>query len=98
MKTSTKIWMCLAGVALVALGVMCILCPGTTLLSLAWVFGLMFFLGGCTEMAAWSATRGFIPMSGLMFLSALLQIILGAIMVFHPAPLMVALPDRKSVV
>ncbi len=57
--------MCIAGVALVALGVMCILCPGTTLLSLAWVFGLMFFL---------------------------LQIILGAIMVFHPAPLMVALP------
>ncbi len=43
-------------------------------------------------MAAWSATRGFIPMSGLMFLSALLQIILGAVMVFHPAPLMVALP------
>ena len=46
MKTSTKIWMCLAGVALVALGVMCILCPGTPLLSLAWVSGLMFFLGG----------------------------------------------------
>ena len=84
--------MCIAGVALVALGVMCILCPGTTLLSLAWVFGLMFFLGGCTEMAAWSATRGLIPMSGLMFFSALLQIILGAVMVFHPAPLMVALP------
>ena len=92
MKKSTKIWMCLAGVALVALGVMCILYPGSTLLSLAWVFGLMFFLGGCTEMAAWSATRGFIPMSGLMFLSALLQIILGAIMLFHPAPLMMALP------
>lgn len=65
--------MCIAGVALVALGVMCILCPGTTLLSLAWVFGLMFFFGGCTEKAAWSATRGFIPMSGLMLQDLLSQ-------------------------
>ena len=92
MKTSTKIWMCLAGVALVALGVLCILYPGNTLLSLAWVFGCVFFLGGCTQMAAWAATRGFMPLSGLTFLSALLQIILGLVMVFNPAPLMVALP------
>jgi len=92
MKTSTKIWMCLTGVALVALGILCILYPANTLLSLAWVFGLLFFLGGCTQMASWIATRGFMPLGGLMFFSALLQIILGCVMVFHPAPLMVALP------
>lgn len=92
MKTSTKIWMCLAGIALVALGVLCIKYPGNTLLSLAWIFGLLFFLGGCTEMAAWAATRSIMPRSGLMFFSALLQIIFGCLMFFHPAPLMVALP------
>lgn len=92
MKTSTKIWMCLAGVALVALGVMCIMYPGNTLLSLSWVFGCLFFLGGCTQLASWAATRGFMPLSGLTFFSALLQIILGCIMIFNPAPLMVALP------
>ena len=92
MKTSTKIWMCLAGVALVALGVLCIVYPGSTLLSLSWLFGLFFFLGGCTQMAAWAATRGFMPLSGLSFFSALLQIILGCVMLFHPAPVMVALP------
>ena len=92
MKTSSKIWMCLTGVALVALGVLCIMYPGNTLLSLSWVFGCLFFLGGCTQMATWAATRGFMPLSGLAFLSALLQIILGLIMVFNPAPLMVALP------
>ena len=92
MKTSSKIWMCLAGVALVALGVLCILYPGNTLLSLSWAFGILFFLGGCTQMATWSATRGFMPLSGLAFLSALLQIILGLIMVFNPAVLMVSLP------
>lgn len=92
MKTSSKIWMCLTGVALVALGILCIMYPGNTLLSLSWVFGCLFFLGGCTQMATWAATRGFMPLSGLAFLSALLQIILGLIMVFNPAPLMVALP------
>ncbi|MBQ6748898.1 MAG: DUF308 domain-containing protein [Paludibacteraceae bacterium] len=92
MKTSTKIWMCLAGIALVALGVLCIMYPGSTLLSLSWLFGLLFFLGGCTQMAAWAATRGFMPLSGLSFFSALLQIILGCVMVFHPAPVMIALP------
>ena len=92
MKTSTKIWMCLAGIALVALGVLCIMYPGSTLLSLSWLFGVLFFLGGCTQMAAWAATRGFMPLSGLSFFSALLQIILGCVMIFHPAPVMIALP------
>jgi len=92
MKTSTKILMCLAGIALVVLGVLCIMYPGSTLLSLSWLFGLLFFLGGCTQMAAWAATRGFMPLSGLSFFSALLQIILGCVMVFHPAPVMIALP------
>ena len=92
MKTSSKIWMCLSGVALVALGVLCIMYPGSTLFSLSWLFGLFFFLGGCTQMAAWSATRRFMPLSGLSFFSALLQIILGCVMVFHPAPVMLALP------
>ena len=92
MKKSTKIWMCLEGIALVALGVLCILHPGATLLSMAWVFGFIFLFGGCTQLSAWGATRGFMPLSGLTFFSSLLQIILGLVMVFHPAPVMVALP------
>ncbi len=92
MKTSTKIWMCLAGVALVTLGVLCILYPGSTLLSLAWVFGLFFFVAGCTQIAGWSATRAYLPLSGLSFLSAVLQIVMGCVMLFHPVPVMAALP------
>lgn len=42
MKTSTKIWMCLDGCALVVIGVLCILYPGSTLLSISWLFGLFF--------------------------------------------------------
>lgn len=92
MKTSTKIWMCLGGFVLVALGVLCIMYPGNTLFSLSWLFGLLFFLGGCAQLASWGATRGFMPHSGLAFLSAFVQIILGCLMIFHPEPVMLALP------
>ena len=92
MKTSTKIWMCLAGIALVALGVLCIMYPGSTLLSLAWLLGILLLVGGCTQMGAWANLRRFMQRSGLTFLSALLQIFLGIVMIFHPEPVMIALP------
>ena len=92
MKKSSKIWMCLAGIALVALGVLCIMYPGSTLLSLAWLIGILFFVGGCTQMGAWASLRSIMPRSGLTFFSALLQIILGCLMIFQPGPVMLTLP------
>ena len=92
MKTSSKIWMCLAGVALVALGVLCIIYPVSTLLSLSWLIGLIILVAGCSGMGAWARLHRFIPQSGLMFFSSLLQIILGVLLVFNPAPVALALP------
>lgn len=92
MKTSTKIWMCLSGLALVALGVLCIAYPVSTLASLSWIIGLVFFMAGCTEMAAWLKLRRLIQQSGLMFFTALLKIILGLMIIICPAPIMVVLP------
>ena len=92
MKTSTKIWMCLAGIALVVLGVLCIMYPGSTLLSLAWAFGLMLIVTGCATFGAWATFRAINPFGGLTFLTALLQLILGIVLIFNPAPLAVALP------
>ena len=92
MKTSTKIWMCLAGIALVVLGVLCIMYPGSTLLSLAWAFGLMLIVTGCATFGAWATFRAINPFGGLTFLTALLQLILGIVLIINPAPLAVALP------
>ena len=92
MKKSSKIWLCITGVALVALGVFCIVYPVSTLLSLSWVIGLMFFVAGCSAMAAWARLRRFLPQSGLMFFSALLQLILGCLLLINPAPIAIALP------
>ena len=43
-------------------------------------------------MGAWASLRAIMPRSGLMFFSALLQIVLGCLMIFQPAPVMLALP------
>lgn len=40
MKTSSKIWLAVAGVLLVALGVLCICKPAATLFATAWLIGL----------------------------------------------------------
>ena len=92
MKTSTKIWMCLAGIALVVLGVLCIMYPGDTLLSLAWAFGLMLIVTGCSTFGVWATFRAINPFSGLTFLAALMQVFLGILLIINPAPLAVALP------
>ena len=92
MKTSTKILMCLAGIALVVLGVLCIMYPGNTLLSLAWAFGLMLIVTGCSTFGAWATLRHVNPFNGLTFLAALMQVFLGIVLIINPAPLAVALP------
>lgn len=92
MKKSTKIWMCLAGVALVALGVLCIVYPGDTIVSLAWAFGLMLFVSGCGTFGAWATLRRINPFSGLTFLAGLMQVLLGIVLFANPAPLAAALP------
>jgi uncharacterized membrane protein HdeD (DUF308 family) len=92
MKTSTKIWMCLAGIALVVLGVLCIMYPGNTLLSLAWTLGIILIVTGCSTFGVWATFRAINPFGGLTFLTALLQLILGVVLIFNPAPLAIALP------
>lgn len=92
MKTSSKIWMCLGGIALVVLGVLCILYPGNTIVSLAWAFGLMLIVSGCSTFGAWATLRHINPFNGLTFLAALVQVILGCVLIINPAPLAVAMP------
>ncbi len=84
--------MCIAGCALVVLGVLCIIYPSDTIMSLAWALGLILLVSGCSSFGAWATLRAINPLSGLTFLAALLQVILGIVMIINPAPLAVALP------
>ncbi len=77
MKKSTKIWICIAGVLLIALGVLCICKPAATLFSTAWMIGFFTLFAGIAELVFTLNTQAFLPNSGTRMLSALLNIILG---------------------
>lgn len=92
MKTSTKIWLCAAGVLLVILGIVCIAKPDITLFSAAWILGLFTLIAGISKLVFTLNTQRFLPNSGTRMLSALLDIFFGCFFLFHILGTAVSLP------
>jgi len=92
MKKSTKIWLCLAGVLLVILGIVCFVRPDITLLSAAWLLGCFTLLAGISKLAFTLRTQSFMPNSGTRMLSALFDIVFGCFFLFHPLGTAISLP------
>lgn len=92
MNTSTKIWLCVAGVLLVILGILCIAKPDITLVSAAWVLGCLTLFAGCAKLIFTLRTQAFIPNSGTRMLSALLDIFFGCFFLFNLLGTAVSLP------
>lgn len=79
MKTSSKIWLAIAGILLVVLGVVCICKPAATLFTTAWLIGLFTLIAGISKLVFALKTQLFLPNSGTRALSGLLEIIIGII-------------------
>lgn len=92
MKTSTKIWLCIAGLLLVILGVVCMAKPDITLISAAWILGCFTLLSGITKLVFTFRTQAFLPNSGTRALSALLDIFFGCFFLFNILGTAVSLP------
>lgn len=92
MKTSTKIWLCLSGVLLVVLGVICIVRPDITLVSAAWILGCFTLVEGITKLIFTRKTQRFIPNSGTRMLSSLLDIFFGCFFLFNILGTAISLP------
>ena len=92
MNTSTKIWLCVAGVLLVILGILCIAKPDITLVSAAWVLGCLTLFAGCAKLIFTLRTQAFMPNSGTRMLSALLDIFFGCFFLFNLLGTAVSLP------
>ena len=92
MKTSTKIWLCVAGVLLVILGILCIAKLDITLVSAAWVLGCLTLFAGCAKLIFTLRTQAFMPNSGTRMLSALLDIFFGCFFLFNLLGTAVSLP------
>lgn len=97
MKKSTKIWIGITGVLLVALGIVCICNPVETLFASAWIIGLMTLFSGISTLIFTLNTQLFLPNSGTRMLSALLQIVLGLFFLAHKWALTASLPVVFSV-
>lgn len=79
MLKSTKLWLGISGVLLVALGIMCICEPAATLFATAWTIGCFTLLSGIFQLIFTFKTQKFLPNSASRMLSAILEIIIGII-------------------
>ena len=91
-KTSTKIWLAIAGILLIVLGIVCIANPAATLFSAAWMIGCFTLFSGISQLIFTFKTQAFLPNSGTRMLSSILQIILGIIFLGHNLFVTVSLP------
>jgi len=92
MKTSSKIWLAVAGALLVALGVICICRPAATLFTTAWLIGCFTLAAGIAKLVFTFRTQMFLPNSGSRMLSAILEMILGIIFIGNNIFLAFSLP------
>ena len=92
MKNSSKIWLAIAGILLVALGVVCITKPAATLFTTAWVIGVFTLIAGISKLMFTFKTQAFLPNSGSRALSAVLEIIIGIIFLGNNIFLAFSLP------
>lgn len=92
MNKNAKIWLAIAGVLLVILGVVCLCKPAATLFATAWLIGCFTLAAGISKLVFTFKTQAFLPNSGSRMLSALLQIILGIIFLCNNLFLTVSLP------
>ena len=92
MKTSTKIWLCITGALLIALGVVCICNPAETLFATAWLIGCLTLFSGIAKLIFTFRTQAFLPNSGSRMLSGFLDIIIGCIFLGHNFFVALSLP------
>lgn len=79
MEKSSKIWLGISGVLLVALGIMCICEPAATLFTTAWTIGCFTLMAGIFKLIFTFKTQKFLPNSASRVLSAIFEIIIGII-------------------
>lgn len=82
----------MAGVLFIIVGIACICSPTETLFTLAWLIGIFTLLSGIAKLIFTFRTEGFLPNSGSRALSAVLQIILGCIILGNEIFVAISIP------
>lgn len=82
----------LGGVALLAIGLVCLFFPNPTLEVLAILCGAGFLAAGIANIALWVRTRDLIGFAGWALAYGIIDAIVGLVFVIHPALTSVVLP------
>ena len=91
MKT-TKIFLCISGILMICLGILCLCYPVGALFTSAWMIGVTTLAMGISSMVFTLRTQRFLPNSGTRMLSSLIEILIGIFFLAHPVSLTAALP------
>jgi len=78
----------ITGLALIGVGILCILKPGSAILSMSWLIGLLILMSGTATLFRWLSVRTDMIFGGSILLSAVFQIILGLMFINHNAILL----------
>lgn len=97
MKKISKIYLALTGILLVVLGIVCVAHPGATLLSAAWLIGLLTFVSGVFTLCYGVSAQLLLPNAGSVTLSGIIQLLLGIFFLANEGALAASLPIVFSV-
>lgn len=92
MEKSTKFWLVISGILLVALGILCIANPEATLFATAWLIGCFTLVSGISRLVFTFRTERYLPNSGTRMLSALLQIFIGILFLCNNIFVAISIP------
>ena len=80
------------GVAMIIIGFAFLLVPGITLVAVAAIAGIALLASGVVDVISYARYRKELDLSGWMLASALLDIVLGAVIVLHPLASAIVVP------
>lgn len=92
MKKITKLYLALTGILLVGLGIVCVAHPGATLLSAAWLIGLLTFVSGVFTLCYGLSAHSLLPNAGSVTLSGIVQLLIGLFFLTNEHLLAASLP------
>ena len=81
-----------AGILLALFGIVCLVFPGLTLASMAFMVGAAFLLSGIVNVVTYLRDRDFLSLSGCVLAYGIVDILMGLMFLFHPAVFASVLP------
>ena len=92
-ETSKQDWgLVLVGVGMIVLGFAFLIVPGVTLITVAAVAGVALLASGAVDAVTYARYRKELDLSGWMLAAAVLDMVLGAVIVLHPLASAVVVP------